>query len=190
MVFTLLAILHGSSGSEIHLCGRWFVVRWVVGSIPHGWHVELLLIPAWYKKVRGMCYPVCGILYIKNRKRCPWSDDSVFPLSLSDWSFTICPLKYNVLSVSLNKTFLSFLPGLFTLFCFYSILNHFTNHIHYSSPDSAFFFLSNRGVKYLFIPRQERNQVICELSWYALGLRSILVRDILSLPCVRRRNKD
>ena len=37
---------------------------------------------------------------------------SGFPLSLSEWSFTICPTpynrKYNVLSASLNKTFPSF----------------------------------------------------------------------------------
>ena len=38
---------------------------------------------------------------------------SGFPLSLSEWSFTICVTpynrKYNVLSASLNKTFPSFL---------------------------------------------------------------------------------
>ena len=37
---------------------------------------------------------------------------SRFSLSLSEWSFTICLMpynrKYNVLSASLNKTFLSF----------------------------------------------------------------------------------
>ena len=37
-----------------------------------------------------------------------------FPLSLSEWSFTICPTPYNrksnALSASLNKTFPSFLP--------------------------------------------------------------------------------
>ena len=36
VVFTLLAILHGSSRGEIQLCGGAFVVRWVVESIPHG----------------------------------------------------------------------------------------------------------------------------------------------------------
>ena len=61
-----------------------------------------------------MCYPVCGMMHIKEpllviRKSSPCAG-SGFPLSLSDWSFTIClmPYKYNVLSVSLNKTFHSF----------------------------------------------------------------------------------
>ena len=40
---------------------------------------------------------------------------SGFPLSLSEWSFTICPKPYNrksnVLNTSLNKTFPSLLPG-------------------------------------------------------------------------------
>ena len=39
---------------------------------------------------------------------------SGFPLSLSEWSFTICTTpynrKYNVLNASLNKTFPSLLP--------------------------------------------------------------------------------
>ena len=38
-----------------------------------------------------------------------------FPLSLSEWFFTICPTpyssKYNVLSASLNKAFPSTLPS-------------------------------------------------------------------------------
>ena len=40
---------------------------------------------------------------------------SGFPLSLSEWFFTICLTsynrKYNVLSASLNKIFPSFLPS-------------------------------------------------------------------------------
>ena len=65
-----------------------------------------------------VCYPVCGMVHIKehlvlNRKSSPCGS-SRFPLSLSEWSFTICLTpynrKYSVLSVSLNKTFPSFLP--------------------------------------------------------------------------------
>ena len=64
-----------------------------------------------------MCYPVCGMVHIKEPllligKSSPCGG-SGFPLSLSEWSFTICLMsynrKYNVLSVSLNKTFPSFL---------------------------------------------------------------------------------
>ena len=62
-----------------------------------------------------MCYPVCGMVHIKepllligNSSLCGGGG---FLLSLSEWSFTICLTpynrKYNVLSASLNKTFLS-----------------------------------------------------------------------------------
>ena len=52
----------------------------------------------WYNKTRGMCYPVCGMLHIKEPllligKSSPCGG-SGFPLSLSEWSFTICPTPY------------------------------------------------------------------------------------------------
>ena len=47
----------------------------------------------------GMCYPVCGMMHIKEpllligkRSLCGGSG---FPLSLSEWSFTICLTPYN-----------------------------------------------------------------------------------------------
>ena len=64
-----------------------------------------------------MCYPVCGMVYIKEpllliEKSSPCGGSGL-PLSLSEWSFTICLTPYNrkqnVLSASLNKTFPSFL---------------------------------------------------------------------------------
>ena len=66
----------------------------------------------WFNKGRGMCYPVCGIVHIKEpllligkSNSCGGSE---FPLSLFEWSFTMCLTsynrKYNVLSASLNKT--------------------------------------------------------------------------------------
>ena len=53
----------------------------------------------WCNKVRGMCYPVCGMVHIKEPlllmgKRSPHGR-SGFPLSLSEWSFTICLTPYN-----------------------------------------------------------------------------------------------
>ena len=72
----------------------------------------------WCTKGHGMCYPVCGMMHIKEPllligKSSPCGG-SGFPLLLSEWSFTICPTpynrKYNMLSASLNKTFPSFLP--------------------------------------------------------------------------------
>ena len=65
-----------------------------------------------------MCYPVCGMVHIKEPllliEKSSLCGGSGFPLSLSEWSFTICLTPYNrklnVLSASLNKTFPSFLP--------------------------------------------------------------------------------
>ena len=46
----------------------------------------------------GMCYPVCGMMHIKESflviGKNPFCG-SGFPLSLSEWSFTICPTPYN-----------------------------------------------------------------------------------------------
>ena len=47
----------------------------------------------WCNKGHGMCYPVCGMMYIKEplqivRKSRP-CDSIRFPLSLSDWFFTM-----------------------------------------------------------------------------------------------------
>ena len=74
----------------------------------------------WCNKGRGMCYPVCGMVHIKEpllliRKSSPCGG-SGFPLSLSEWAFTICVTPYNrkyiVLSASLNEAFPSFLPNM------------------------------------------------------------------------------
>ena len=65
----------------------------------------------WCNKGCCMCYPVCGMMDIKEPllligKSSPFGC-SGFPLSQSEWSFTICPTPYNckenVLSASLNK---------------------------------------------------------------------------------------
>ena len=85
-------------------------------AILHGGPIELFLFQPvlhdWFNKCHGMCYPVCGMVHIKEPllligKNNP-SGGSGFPLSLFEWSVTICVTpyngKYNVLSVSLNKT--------------------------------------------------------------------------------------
>ena len=102
------------------------MVRWVVGSILHGvdpliyfsfqpvlhdWcnkvrgmcypvsgmvHVQPVFHD-WCNKVRGMCYPVSGMVHIKKPlmliERCSPCGGSGISLSLSEWSFTIivCP---------------------------------------------------------------------------------------------------
>ena len=96
------------------------MVRWVVGSILHG--VDSLsyflfqpVLHDWCKKGRGMCYPVCGMVHIKEPllliNKSSLCGGSGFPFSLSEWSLTICLTpnnrRQNVLSASLNKTFLS-----------------------------------------------------------------------------------
>ena len=52
-----------------------------------------------YNKGCGMCYPVCGMVHIKEPllligKSSPCGSSGI-PLSLSEWSFTICPTPYN-----------------------------------------------------------------------------------------------
>ena len=53
----------------------------------------------WCTKCHGMCYPVCGMVHIKEPllligKISPCGG-SGFPLSLSEWSFTICLTPFN-----------------------------------------------------------------------------------------------
>ena len=59
------------------------------GALPHDW----------CNKGCGMCYPVCGMMHIKEPllligKSSPCGG-SGFPLSLSEWSFTISLTPYN-----------------------------------------------------------------------------------------------
>ena len=72
----------------------------------------------WCNKGPGMCYPVCGMMHIKESllligKSSPCGG-SGFLLSLSEWSFTICLTPYN--HASLNKTFPSFRFRYFIMF--------------------------------------------------------------------------
>ena len=61
--------------------------------------IILLFTHDWCNKGRCMCYPVFGMVHIKEplllmEKSSPCGS-SRFPLSLSEWSFTICPTPYN-----------------------------------------------------------------------------------------------
>ena len=91
------ALLYAPSHSSL-------MVRWVVGSILHG--VDPLsyfsfqpVLHDWCNKGCGMCYPVCGMVHIKeplllidNSSLCGGSG---FPFSLSEWSLTICLTPYH-----------------------------------------------------------------------------------------------
>ena len=94
------------------------MVQWVVGSILHGvdplsYFLFQPVLHNWCNKGCGMYNYVCGMVHIKQPllliEKSSSCGGSGFPLSLSEWSFTICPTlynrKYNVLSESLNKTF-------------------------------------------------------------------------------------
>ena len=68
-----------------------------------GGPIELFLVPAsapgYVLKGRGMCYPVCGMVHIKEPilliGKSSLCGGSGFPLSLSEWSLTICLTPYN-----------------------------------------------------------------------------------------------
>ena len=79
---------------------RSLMVRWVVGSILHG--VDPLsyfsfqpVLPDWCNKGSGMCYPVCGMVHIKESllliDKSSLCGGSGFPFSLS---LTICLMPY------------------------------------------------------------------------------------------------
>ena len=59
-----------------------------------------IVLHDWCNKGCGMCYPVCGMVHIKEPllligKSRPCGG-SRFPLSLSVWYFTICLMPYNL----------------------------------------------------------------------------------------------
>ena len=83
---------------------RSLMVRWVVGSILH--RVDPLsyfsfqpVLHDWCNKGRGMCYPVCGMVHIKEPSllidKSSLCGGSGFPFSLSEWSSAICLTPYN-----------------------------------------------------------------------------------------------
>ena len=60
--------------------------------------IELFLVTASAPRL-GMCYPVCGMVHIKEHLlligKSSLCGSSWFPLSLSEWSLTICLMPYN-----------------------------------------------------------------------------------------------
>ena len=83
---------------------RSLMVRWVVGSIlywvdPLSYFSFQPVLNDWCNKGRGMCYPVCGMVHIKEPllliDKSSLCGGSRFPFSLSEWSLTICLTPYN-----------------------------------------------------------------------------------------------
>ena len=64
-----------------------------------GGPIELFLVPATAPRLVCMCYPVGGMVHIKEPLQLIGKSSlcggSGFPLSPSEWSFTICPTPYN-----------------------------------------------------------------------------------------------
>ena len=100
-IFLSLSIPGAGRSSEVE---RSLMVRWVVGSILHG--VDPLsyfsfqpVLHDWCTKGRGMCYPLCGMVHIKEPLlligKSSLCGSSGFPSSLSEWSLTICLTRYN-----------------------------------------------------------------------------------------------
>ena len=88
---------------------QFLLSRYLSGPLPQVQHHRTLyklsyfsfqpVLHNWCNKGCGMCYPVCGMMHIKEpllliRKSSPCGG-SRFPLSLSEWSFTICLTPYN-----------------------------------------------------------------------------------------------
>ena len=95
-------VLNGAGcSSEVE---RSLMVQWVIRSILHGmdplsYFSFQPVLHDWCNKGRGMCYPVCGMVHIKEPlvliDKSSLCDGSGFPFSLSEWSFTICLTPYN-----------------------------------------------------------------------------------------------
>ena len=82
--FVVRRFAHGAMGHRIH--PSW----WTHWAISHSTQYSTFV----YNKSRGMCYPVCGMVHIKDPslligKSSPWNDGGGYHLSLSEWSFTI-----------------------------------------------------------------------------------------------------
>ena len=85
----------------------WSTRPWCDGSSGRYFMVDPLSLVSfhpvlhdWCNKDHGMCYPVCGMVHIKDPllligKSNSCTGGSGFHLLLSKWSFTICPTPYN-----------------------------------------------------------------------------------------------
>ena len=96
-ILTSTIITGAGCSSEVE---RSLMVRWVVVMVdPLSYFSFQPVLHDWCNKGRGMFYPVCGMVNIKEpllliEKSNPCGG-SGFHLSLSEWSFTICLKPYN-----------------------------------------------------------------------------------------------
>ena len=102
--FQFLKLFIGGEAGRNSEVERSLMVRWVVGSIlpgvdPLSYFSFQPVLHDWCNKGRGMCYPVCGMVHIKEPllliDKSSLCGGSGFPFSLSEWSLTICLTPYN-----------------------------------------------------------------------------------------------
>ena len=83
-------IVHRATGRRID--PSWWTHRAISCSKP--------ALHNWCNKSHGMYYPVCGMMHIKDILLLIRKQNSLyrggFSLSLSEWSFNICPTPYNI----------------------------------------------------------------------------------------------
>ena len=81
----LSSMVHYKSGRALDAMGCWIDPSW--------WTHD------WCNKGPGMCYPVCGMMHIKEPllliRKNSLCGGSKFPFSLSEWSLFICLTPYN-----------------------------------------------------------------------------------------------
>ena len=104
VIIGVYATMHFQGAGRSSEVEQSLMVRWVIGSILHG--VDPLsyfsfqpVLHDWCNKGRGMCYPVCGMVHIKEPllliDKSSLCGSSGFPFSLSESSLTICLTPYN-----------------------------------------------------------------------------------------------
>ena len=111
------------------------IAQWIIGSIPHCGPIELFLYQPVFHKGYGMCYPISGMVHIKDpvlliRKSNPCSGDSGFPFPYLNGPiplFTSIYMYINVSSASLNKALAFFQLEFYTI---HRVVNH---HIQVNS---------------------------------------------------------
>ena len=114
VVFRFHSVLHKLTGTKQYQCAsvaQWcklplcavarcrFVVRPWLMEDPLSLFSFQPVRHDWCNKDRGICYPVSGMVQIKEALllfgKSSLCGGSGFPLLLSEWFFTICPTPYN-----------------------------------------------------------------------------------------------
>ena len=94
---TLLVLGGARCSSMVRAFAHGVMVRWIDPSLSYFSFQPVL--HDWCNKGSGVCFPVYGIVHIKEplllNEKCSPCGGSRFPLSLSEWSSTICLMPYN-----------------------------------------------------------------------------------------------